>query len=376
MGVRYFCCSHDLLHCGSLDAEGYVVEYRVIEEDGLLVYVSDQASEVFHAQIPDVCAVEGDASFGCIVISRNEVHERRFSRSRLSYEGDCLALRDVDVYVVEDLLSFFIAERDSLEADPVVETVDLYRLGDFLYVVLGVHDLVYSFHGGESLRYVVAGLRELLQRGEDAVEDGHVEYEGRSVDRSLFSKDQRTSEPEHDHDHDGSEKLAYRMCRRLSYSDFRRCLPVLVSCVEESFLHLVLGYEGLDHAETSEGLVKLGHCLAPFLLRLKRLPLELLSYGAHSPRHSGNYRYGKESELPAEIDQCGEIADYEYRILYQHVQGTDDRDLDLSHVAAHPCDDVSLLLLREKAHRKAQELVVDHCPYVSYDACPERDHDS
>ena len=161
----------------------------------------------------------------------------------------------------------------------------------------------------------------------------------------------------------------------LAYSDFGRSPAIVVSGLGEAGLHLVFCDERLDHPQTSEGLVKLGHGLAPFLLCLERTPLEFLSDCAHPPCHQRNHGQGEQGEFPAEENEGGEIADYKDRVLYQHVQRTDDGVLDLVHVSAHPGYDVTLLFLVEEAHRKAEELVIDHSPDVSHNARPERNHD-
>ena len=79
MGVGDFRCMDDLLHGRVFYTEGYVVEYRVIEEDRFLIVVSDKASESLDPYFTDVGSVDSDSSFTCVIITRDKVCEGRFS---------------------------------------------------------------------------------------------------------------------------------------------------------------------------------------------------------------------------------------------------------------------------------------------------------
>ena len=110
MGIGYLCRFDYLLHCRSFHSESYVVEYGVIEQNGLLIHISDKASQIFDAEVPDVCSVHGDPALTDIIIPWDKVHQCGFSGSGLSDQGYCLALWYSYVDIVEDFLAFFIAE--------------------------------------------------------------------------------------------------------------------------------------------------------------------------------------------------------------------------------------------------------------------------
>ena len=63
---------------GVLDAESDVVVYGVVEEDGVLVYVAHEFTEVVEGEAADVGAVDEDGAFGDIIEAGKEVDEGAF----------------------------------------------------------------------------------------------------------------------------------------------------------------------------------------------------------------------------------------------------------------------------------------------------------
>ena len=103
VGVGNACGAADIVDRGAFDAEGYVVEYGVVEENGFLIYVAHERAEVGHAQLPRVGTADSHASLTWVVKSRDEVGEGRLSRTRLADESHGGAGRDVEIDVFEHM---------------------------------------------------------------------------------------------------------------------------------------------------------------------------------------------------------------------------------------------------------------------------------
>ena len=78
MGVGDTRCLFHLFGGGMLDAESDVVVYGVVEEDGVLVYVAHEFTEVVEGEAADVGAVDEDGAFGDIIEAGKEVDEGAF----------------------------------------------------------------------------------------------------------------------------------------------------------------------------------------------------------------------------------------------------------------------------------------------------------
>jgi hypothetical protein len=74
-----------------------------------------------------------------------------------------------------------VAERDVAELQPFFHFVDMSGIGAFLNRVFRFQYLVYTFHGCQAFRDVVACLREVFQGVDDAIQDDHVENKGRCI---------------------------------------------------------------------------------------------------------------------------------------------------------------------------------------------------
>ena len=364
-------------HRGVLDTEGYVVENRVVEQNRFLIDVTDEASKIRDPDVPDVRPVNRDGSAGRVIESRNEVHQGGFSRTGGTHDRYCLAFRNIQTHIIQNHpVPVRIAEVNVLERKFPVESVQGFRLLRLDDVVLRVQNLVDPLHRGHTLRDGVPSLREILDRVDDAVEDHHIINEYRRVDCRFSSEDQRSSEPQHDHNKHGAEELAHRVGEGLADGHPVVLSPHRLSDVVEPVGHLLLGDERLDDAKTSESLLHLRHHIAPKLLDLKRFPLQVLSHDSHHPHHHRGEQDRERRHLPADDKKGDEIKKDENRVLDQHLDGAGDGVLDLLHVTAHPGDDVSFLLLREEAERKGEDLVVDVHPDVLHHSGPDRNHHS
>ena len=110
------------------------------------------------------------------------------------------------------------------------------------------------------------------------------------------------------------------------------------------------------------------------MLSFKGLSFESLSDCAHSPCHQWHYGNGEEGEFPTDEYKGGEVYEYQYRILYEHVQGTGYGVFDFSDISAHSGDDVSFFLFREITQWQVHEFVIYHHSYVPYNSCADWNH--
>ena len=350
---------YHLFHGGILHAEGNVVENGIVKEDGFLVHDAHHGPQVGRAEVADIGSVDGDLSLRGIIEPRNQVHQRGFAGARFAHDRDGFPFFDIQIDIEQDLPAVVVAETDIAEADFLAETIQFGRLHGLLDGIVGFEDLVDAFHGCESFRDGVAGLRELFQRVDDAVQDDHVVDEGRRVDGRVVREDERAAEPEDDADHDGAQTLAHRVSRSLADGDAVQFAPHGSRHPVEAAGHAFLGIEGLDDAQAAEGLFDLRHGIAPERLGFQRAAFELFADGPHDPAHDGNEDDGEQGQLPADEEQGAEVEENQDRVFDENLDGAGDGILHLLHVTAHAGDDVALLLLGEKADGKAQDLVVN-----------------
>ena len=148
--------------------------------------------------------------------------------------------------------------------------------------------------------------------------------------------------------------------------DAAHVLAVLGIYPVEAPVHLVLGAEGLDYAQSAERLFHLAHRVAPQCLRLLRLLLEPAAYAPHDPSHQRDEQDGEQSELPAYEHHRREVGEDEYRVLEKHVERGHDGAFHLEHVAAHARYYVALALLGEEAQGERSYLVVELVAYVAH----------
>ena len=103
------------------------------------------------------------------MVARHEIHEGALAGPRLPHEGDGLALGHDEVDVLEHGASFDVAEADVAQLHFLLEGGQGLGMLGLLDGVLGLEDEVDTVHGGEAKRYLVGGLRQFLQRVDDAV---------------------------------------------------------------------------------------------------------------------------------------------------------------------------------------------------------------
>ena len=168
MGVGYLSRFFHLLSRGSIHPEGYIIIKGVIEEDGLLIHIAYQLAEVMHPQVFHVDAIDEHLPLLHIVVTGNEVEQGRLSAAALSHQCDGFPFGYDEVDVSQHPL-LLVFERDMPELYLVFEAVECHGLLRVVDGHFGLQYLVHALHGGQTLRNVVAGLAELLERIDDGV---------------------------------------------------------------------------------------------------------------------------------------------------------------------------------------------------------------
>ena len=252
----------------------------------------------------------------------------------------------------------------------VFETCDVSRLGRLFDRVLRLQDLVDTLHRGQTLGDAVACLREVLQGVDDGIEHHHVVDEDRPRE-GVVVQHEHAAEPQHDHDHDGAQELAHGVGEHLSRQHPHQVRAVGRVHVVEAAVHLLLGDEGLDDAQSPQRLLHLAHRVAPQGLGLDGVLLQFTAHEAHEPSHDGDDGQREECQLPGYEEQGGEVTDDEDGVLEHHLQAGHDGVLHLVYVAAHAGDDVTLALLAEEAHGQRRDLAVELVAHVAHHACPD-----
>ncbi len=154
----------------------------------------------------------------------------------------------------------------------------------------------------------------------------------------------------------------------LTDSDAQQLVAVSGVGLVEAVVHLLLRIEGLDDAQAAERLLHLTHRVAPKLLGLYALRLQLTADKAHEPAEDGYEDDGEDGELPRDDEQRDEVEEDENGVLKQHVERRHDAVLNLLYVAAHAGNDVALALLAEKAQRQRGYLMVELVADVAHNA--------
>ena len=375
VGIGYLSGLDDLFHRGVIYAEGDVVVEGVIEEDGLLVDVADEGTQFGDAYTLDVLAVDEYFTLLHIVVARHQVHEGTLAGAGLSHEGDGLALWHDEVDVLEHGTPFDVTEADVAQLHLLLEGWQRLRVLGLTDGVLGLENEIDTVHGGEAEGNLIGGLRELLQRVDDAVEDDHVEDEGGGIDEVALAEDEETAEPQHDDDDDGSQELRHGMGGVLADDHRIHATAKLIVDEGEALQHLRLGDEGFDDAQAAQRLVQLRDDVTPLALHGRGLALQLAADDTHDPACHGSYDDDEDRQLPAGGEE-GEEADEDGDGLPdKHVNGAGDGALNALNVSGHTGDDISFSLFGEETQRQLQHLLINLHADVAYDARAQGHHD-
>ena len=182
--IGYLGSFHHLFHSGIFYPEGNVVEEGIIEQNRFLVHITHDATEVVQGGGLHVYTINQDFTFLYIVVTGNQVHHGRLARAGLAYQSNGLAFSDGQVDVFQNPLRV-VLEGYVLEFNLFLQRANVYRIGHLRHLVFCHQDFVNTFHTGQSLRDVVAGLRKLLQRVDEAVKHNQVEDEGWCFDGAV-----------------------------------------------------------------------------------------------------------------------------------------------------------------------------------------------
>ena len=178
----------------------------------------------------------------------------------------------------------------------------------FLNGILRIENLVDALHRSHTFGDAVCGLRKVFQWLDDAIKNHHIENESRRVNWRMIGENERTAIPEHKHDEESAKKFTDWMGGSLANRYFIGGLAESVGTLIETLLHLSLGRKCLDNAHTAQCLFKLRHGLAPFVLRVEALALQLSADFSHHPPHQRENNDGEDGELPTGVEQHAEIA--------------------------------------------------------------------
>ena len=296
VGIGNACRPLHVLARGVFHAESDVIVERVVEEDGLLVDVSDELAQVVDAQLAHVDAVDEHFSLLHVVVAGYQVDERRLAAAALPHEGHGLALGNGEVDVAQHPV-FTILETHVAELDVALEAAQVHRPFGLADGHLGHQYLVHALHRGQSFGNVVAGTGEIFQRVDDAVKDGHVVDERGAVDASV-AQHQHATEPQHDDYHHRAQKFAHRMCHLLAYVHPHHVVAIGRIYLVETPVHLLLGTESLDDAQAAKRLFHLAHGVAPQRLGLDGACLKPSAHQSHEPAEDGHKDNGEQGELP------------------------------------------------------------------------------
>ena len=88
---------HHLLHGGILHPEGNVVVEGVVKQNGLLVDIANELSQVRQGKRLDVDAVDGNFAPRHIVVAWQQVDQCRLARAALAHKGDGFAAAHLEV---------------------------------------------------------------------------------------------------------------------------------------------------------------------------------------------------------------------------------------------------------------------------------------
>ena len=123
-------------------------------------------------EVGDRRAVDQDAPRRDVVEACDELHDRRLPCSRLTHERDGLAGGHRQIDAVHDLdTRRRVAEVHVVECDRARDATGLDRVFGIGRGHLGVHELVDLRHRREGRLPLVEHLRQLLDRGEELVEE-------------------------------------------------------------------------------------------------------------------------------------------------------------------------------------------------------------
>src|ERR1700733_1775437 len=146
---------------------GDVVAHRIVEEDRFLGHIAYLRTERRQAHIPQVVAVNADATGGDIKKARDQVHQGGLAGAAGANQRDYLTPGDDQVDISENLAFAFliaIVEADVFDPDLLPELLECVRAGLLSHLVLGIHEAKDLRGSAQRLLEVVVEESELAHR--------------------------------------------------------------------------------------------------------------------------------------------------------------------------------------------------------------------
>ena len=346
MGIGYLCRMFNLFLRSIFHSKGDIVAERVVEEDGLLVDVANELSQIVNAQIFDVDAVDEHFTLLHVVVARDEIDKCRFSATALSDYGDGLAFRNNEVDILQhvvEILFLLVSKRDMAELYALLKRCDRLRMFRLFDIVFSHQYLIDTLHRSQSLRDVVACLGKFFQGVDDAVEDDQIINKGGTADGCVVQH-QYSTKPKDNDNHDRAEELTHGMSQLLTGVHPKNVLTIFGVDTIILVVHLLLSIECLDDAQPTQRFFHHAHGITPQCLCLDGILFQLASDEAHKPAHQRYEDDGEKGELPRNKYQRGEIGNNQDGILEKHVETRHDGIFNLLYVTTHTSDDVTLAL--------------------------------
>src|SRR5262249_15424547 len=97
---------------------------RSFEKQRVLQHQADLVAQRLQPEIPNVFAVDVNATVGRVEESRDQTHQSALSRASRSDDGNLLSSPNAQVDLRKNWLATFILERDVLEFDFALELFD------------------------------------------------------------------------------------------------------------------------------------------------------------------------------------------------------------------------------------------------------------
>src|SRR5205085_141509 len=123
------------------EGEADVLAHRVREEERLLEHERDRTPDVGQPQLPNVVAVEQDATAVGVVQAREQPGDRALARARRADERERLARRDLEIESVEDRRIALVSETHAFESDGAPWVLELEGMPRLVQLRLRVEHL-------------------------------------------------------------------------------------------------------------------------------------------------------------------------------------------------------------------------------------------
>ena len=156
--------------------------HGVVEQDRVLAHDSRERAERGERDLARIDAVERDQAVRRFNEARNEIDQRALPRPARADERDHVAAARGEGDVVEHRL-VAVRERDAVELDRTAQRAHRSRALVALFFGGLVEDLEQAFRRRERLLRDRRGLRELLERRQQAHDEDHERHEHAGIER-------------------------------------------------------------------------------------------------------------------------------------------------------------------------------------------------